>query len=195
MTDVIPPEGWFTDPNDPDKLRWWDGQHWTDRTAPIPETAPPPPTETTRFQATSSTPGTLGHVTPPPNETEAVGRAVGERKGYTVRSFISTTTEPAVQNRPNIPTWQKVVGVVAWPLMLLTPHGWLFLAASFFMMVVMGHHTVYSWAAWVTKWASVFILVSVVLIAVVIIILVAAHSNNASTALIQPLRLVGGLRA
>ena len=35
------------------------------------------------------------------------------------------------------------------------------LGVSFFVMVVMGHHTPYSWAAWVTKWSGVFLAATV----------------------------------
>jgi len=39
MTDI--PGGWYTDPADPAKLRWWDGAAWTPNTVPQP---PPLPT-------------------------------------------------------------------------------------------------------------------------------------------------------
>jgi hypothetical protein len=26
-----PPQGWYEDPNDPSKLRYWDGSQWTER--------------------------------------------------------------------------------------------------------------------------------------------------------------------
>jgi hypothetical protein len=34
--------GWYTDPQDPRYLRYWDGVAWTDQRAPLPQ-APPPP--------------------------------------------------------------------------------------------------------------------------------------------------------
>lgn len=27
-----PPQGWYPDPNDPSRLRWWDGNAWTEHT-------------------------------------------------------------------------------------------------------------------------------------------------------------------
>ena len=36
---VRPAAGWYRDPYDPRRLRWWDGGHWTHFTAPFP--APP----------------------------------------------------------------------------------------------------------------------------------------------------------
>jgi uncharacterized protein YbjQ (UPF0145 family) len=36
-----PPAGWYSDPHDPTRLRWWDGAAWTDQTqASITEQAP-----------------------------------------------------------------------------------------------------------------------------------------------------------
>lgn len=44
--------------------------------------------------------------------------------------------------------------------MVLTPHGWVFLAASFGIMVFLGNYTPYRWAAWVTNWSSIFLLIT-----------------------------------
>jgi hypothetical protein len=45
MNDQLPPAGWNPDPDDATKLRYWDGQQWTDHYAPAaapnPVTAPP----------------------------------------------------------------------------------------------------------------------------------------------------------
>lgn len=39
------PTGWYPDPADPRRARYWDGQQWTDRTQPLPAAvAPQPPT-------------------------------------------------------------------------------------------------------------------------------------------------------
>jgi hypothetical protein len=38
------PSGWYADNRDPALLRWWDGQQWTEHTAPA---LPPPSTSTT----------------------------------------------------------------------------------------------------------------------------------------------------
>ena len=32
---------WYPDPNSPGTLRYWDGQAWTEHTAPDPNAAPP----------------------------------------------------------------------------------------------------------------------------------------------------------
>lgn len=32
-------EGWYADPQDPARLRWWDGAQWTDRTMPLVRTS------------------------------------------------------------------------------------------------------------------------------------------------------------
>lgn len=122
---------------------------------------------------------------------ERIGRGVGSSGGYAVRSFAGVATEPVVdtvwKNRPNIPTWQKVLGTVAWPVMLLTPHGWVFLGGSFFVMVILGDHTPYSWAAWVTKWGSIFLAVTVALI-VVAVIVVSLHHEESSAVVLPRIR-------
>lgn len=33
---ALPPAGWYDDPHDPDRIRWWDGQAWTAYVAPRP---------------------------------------------------------------------------------------------------------------------------------------------------------------
>lgn len=37
----LAPFGWYPDPADSSRMRWWDGQRWTDRTEyPRPELQP-----------------------------------------------------------------------------------------------------------------------------------------------------------
>lgn len=46
MTDsanLMPPAGWYNDPQDQSQLRYWDGDQWTDQTRPLPGTEPPQP--------------------------------------------------------------------------------------------------------------------------------------------------------
>ena len=42
---TLPPSGWYPDPNEPTRQRYWDGERWTDDFAPHPPgyLAPPPP--------------------------------------------------------------------------------------------------------------------------------------------------------
>ena len=32
---TLPPPGWYQDPLNPDRQKWWDGTAWTDYTAPL----------------------------------------------------------------------------------------------------------------------------------------------------------------
>lgn len=36
------PAGWYADPTDPSRTRWWDGAQWTEHTAPLPAPTPEP---------------------------------------------------------------------------------------------------------------------------------------------------------
>lgn len=123
---------------------------------------------------------------------ERIGRGIGGSGGYAVRSFAGVASEPVVdtvwKNRPNIPTWQKVLGAIAWPVMLLTPHGWVFLGASFFVMVILGDHTPYSWAVWVTKWGSIFLAVTTALIVVAVIVVLSLHHEESSAVVLPWIR-------
>lgn len=38
-----PQQGWYMSPNEPGVLRWWDGTHWTDSTAPVGTSSTPTP--------------------------------------------------------------------------------------------------------------------------------------------------------
>jgi hypothetical protein len=41
------PAGWYPDPRDPRRIRWWDGTGWTETTQPAPTGAEAPPAATT----------------------------------------------------------------------------------------------------------------------------------------------------
>ncbi len=81
---------------------------------------------------------------------------------------------PFGEDVQSIPWWQKAFGVITWPVMVLTPHGWVFLAASFVLMVMLGRHTPYSWAVWVTKWSVLFLLST--LLAIDLIVAETSHT-------------------
>jgi hypothetical protein len=125
-----------------------------------------------------------------PSLGERVGRGIGSTTGYAARSFVGVAADPVVKtvwtDRPNMTAWQKVAGTIAWPLMLLTPHGWVFLGASFFMMVILGDKTPYSWAVWVTRWATRFLVVTLVLVVIVVVVASAASSNSNTGTILPP---------
>lgn len=145
-----------------------------DETPPLREDETPPPPRSATSRSTDSE--ERDDARPP--LTARLGRGIGSTAGYATRSYVGIATEPVVDtvwtNRPNLPTWQKVIGTIAWPIIVLTPHGWLFLGASFFVMVILGDRSPYQWATWVTKWASVFLLVTATIAAIAAIILLAA---------------------
>jgi hypothetical protein len=67
--------------------------------------------------------------------------------------------------------WQKVLGAFGWAALALTPHGWVFLAVSFIVMVILGRYNPYTWAVWITKWSGVFLAVTLVLGLIVLVAL------------------------
>jgi uncharacterized membrane protein YhaH (DUF805 family) len=42
MGSTMPEAGWYVDPHDPARVRWWDGARWT-ATSQVPVATPPPP--------------------------------------------------------------------------------------------------------------------------------------------------------
>lgn len=46
----VRPSGWYADPTDQDKLRWWDGQGWSGFTKPKEEELYPRPAATIELQ-------------------------------------------------------------------------------------------------------------------------------------------------
>lgn len=110
---------------------------------------------------------------------ERTGRAVGSFAGYTVRSTVGTSTQPVAQKvwheRPDVPTWQKILGAFGWGALILTPHGWIVLAVSFIVMVPLGRYNPYSWAVWVTKWSGIFLAITLIL---ALIVLASAESGS-----------------
>lgn len=46
------PPGWYPDPQDPSRLRWWDGRAWTAQTAARPVAPPAPAYQVPAYQAT-----------------------------------------------------------------------------------------------------------------------------------------------
>lgn len=144
-----------------------------------------PVAEGTRFCVSCGAPVAGDARAPVPTSgIEQRAAEVGAAVGHATRAAVSVAAAPVATavwtSRPSIPTWQKVVGVVAWPLMVLTPHGLVFLGGSFLVMVLLGRHTPYSWAAWITKWASIFLLVTIALAVVVLIAYAASHNSSNS---------------
>lgn len=43
MSTAVVPEGWYDDPDDPDRVRWWDGQAWTNDIQPLATATFSPP--------------------------------------------------------------------------------------------------------------------------------------------------------
>ena len=58
--------GWYPDPSDPTKQRWWDGNQWTEHQQPAPGAVPPPPAYGTYGQSPGAPP-------PPPPSFGAPG--------------------------------------------------------------------------------------------------------------------------
>lgn len=137
----------------------------------------------TRFCVSCGAPVARDARAPVPNSgVEQRAAEVGAAVGHATRAAVSVAAAPVAAavwtSRPSIPTWQKVIGVIAWPLMVLTPHGLVFLGGSFLVMVVLGRHNPYSWAAWVTKWASIFLLVTLVVAVIAVIAFAASHKSS-----------------
>ncbi len=83
MTDgSAPVPGWYEDPQDPGRLRWWDGNGWTESTHVLPESAP--------GQADFATTGTE-----PGFESAAV-----TDEGYQTSSFTAEPPASGVESTP-----------------------------------------------------------------------------------------------
>ena len=64
------PQGWYRDPMVPrDRVRWWDGNSWTQHVRPLPALTPTPPHQTADFQ-----PSAPGHSSAMPERTPASSR-------------------------------------------------------------------------------------------------------------------------
>jgi hypothetical protein len=48
------PAGWYADPTDPTRTRWWDGAQWTEHTAPLPPATEAPATEAPAAEAAAA---------------------------------------------------------------------------------------------------------------------------------------------
>lgn len=72
MSSAAPAAGWFADPHDPSRLRWWDGVAWTKHVhPPAPPIVPSPPTAPV-LQVVSPAASEAGVETPHDPETEQV---------------------------------------------------------------------------------------------------------------------------
>jgi len=71
MTSPQAPAGWYQDPDEPDQLRYWDGEGWTTHTAPA--SAPPPTEDAVTGKPAESAEGvsTAGHQGLPENSVGA----------------------------------------------------------------------------------------------------------------------------
>lgn len=73
---TLPAAGWFPDPRDAGRLRWWDGHAWGEGTRPLPARGP-----AAMVPVTATPTGPSFSVTPPPAEhrTWAYGAATSRR--------------------------------------------------------------------------------------------------------------------
>lgn len=75
------PAGWYPDPQQPDTQRYWDGQRWTEHTAPLAPQAPP-----------ATQPATVGMYAPPPaapTKTAAAGTKMTTQKKWLIGGGIA----------------------------------------------------------------------------------------------------------
>lgn len=104
---------------------------------------------------------------------EKAGRGVGAFGGHVTRSLVGTATAPVVDTvwheRPNLPIWQKILGALGWAALIFTPLGWVLLAVTFIVMVVLGNYNPYTWAVWLTKWGGVFVVLAIVFVILAIV--------------------------
>ncbi len=63
--DEVTPAGWYRQPDDPNLLRWWDGDDWTDDTMPVPASA--------GRRAAAKKAGAVATATREPRRTEPTG--------------------------------------------------------------------------------------------------------------------------
>jgi hypothetical protein len=97
------------------------------------------------------------------------------------------------KDRPNIPLWQKILGIPAWVLLVFNPVGWAILGATFVVLVLVGRRNVYEWIAWVTKWGAILAIAAVVIGVIAIIAIASSDSNEYGySALVLALGVLSG---
>lgn len=122
---------------------------------------------------------------------------IGDAVGRGVKAGVSSAARPVVhtvwKDRPNIPLWQKILGIPAWVLLVFNPVGWAILGATFVVLVLVGRRNVYEWIAWVTKWGAILAIAAVVIGVIAIIAIASSDSNEYGySALVLALGVLSG---
>jgi seryl-tRNA synthetase len=80
MTDAMAPAGWYPDSQIPNTLRWWDGQQWTQNTAPAQASSAPASAPQVPDRAAPSSPELVLASSPPPESRHRAGLFGGKRE-------------------------------------------------------------------------------------------------------------------
>jgi len=97
------PAGWYADPTDPSRTRWWDGAQWTEHTAPLPASAPAAPAAAAPAPAAPAaepTPAEPAEPAAPPSPAEPAPAAAAPAEPAPAAVEPTSATTPIAPSAP-----------------------------------------------------------------------------------------------
>lgn len=111
--DEVTPPGWYRQTEDPERLRWWDGDDWTDDTMPVPAPAESRAAGPKVAKKVAKTAATKAAPSPAPTEPrrtrrDAMAEAEAEARGDVEAPALEILLEPEVPREPKVTREPKV---------------------------------------------------------------------------------------